>query len=68
MPSISDNISSFTYYFTKYPEEKKKEINLVLKDILDKLTTEDKLNNAFTKLLKDMIKKTKIKPLCVNPV
>ena len=60
MPSISENIGSFTYYFTKFSEEAKKEINKVLKDILDKLNTEDKLNVAFTKLLKDMIKKTRI--------
>jgi predicted GTPase len=68
MPGIKDHMSAFTYAFTKYPSNERKRIHASLKDIVEKMSAEEKQDIAFFNLLKDMMRKTEKKINVINPL
>ncbi|CAF4867046.1 unnamed protein product, partial [Rotaria sp. Silwood1] len=68
IPGIKDNIKAFSYIFTKFPEDEKKTIHALLKDINNQLNEEEKSNVSFISFLKDMLKKTSKSVRVLDPI
>jgi hypothetical protein len=68
IPNIKEHIKAFSYIFTKFPEDEKKTIHAMLRDINDELNAEEKSNVSFTSFLKDMLRKTKESAIVLDPI
>lgn len=71
MRGIKYYMPAFTYFFAKYPNDKKHGIHASIVNVNDKMTQDEKADNAFVSFIQDMIEKTEdgatvIDPLNVN--
>lgn len=68
IPTLEDNISTFSYIFTKYPPHERGTIHASLRNVKEKLNDEEISDVAFTSLFDDMLRKTRRTTLCIDPI
>ena len=56
---LKNHMKAVSYFFTKFPEQKAKTINAILKNLKDTMTPEEKSDQSFKLFIEDMIKKTR---------
>lgn len=68
LPSIKDHVGTFSYTFTKYPDDEKKAIHKTLEQVFNELNEEEKSDIGFVNIMKDMLKKTRKSAHSIDPV
>ncbi|CAF4248425.1 unnamed protein product [Rotaria sp. Silwood2] len=68
IPSINDQITAFSYIFTKYPENERHTIHASLENIKKTMTDQEKFDTSFMNLFRDMLQKTKRHTLVLDPI
>ena len=68
IPGIQDQITAFSYLFTKYPEGQREAIHASLVDINKRLTDEEKSDSSFMNLFRDLLRKTRQRVRVLDPI
>jgi hypothetical protein len=56
---LKSHMKAFSYFFSKFPEQERSSINAVLKDLKNKLNSEELSDPSFKLFFDDMFNKTK---------
>ena len=66
--NIEDHLKAFTYIFTKYPSEEKKEIHDALDNIRASMNEEEESDGGFVSFVNDMVEKTEDGAITIDPI
>ena len=66
--NIEDHLKAFTYIFTKYPSEDKKEIHDALDNIRASMNEEEESDGGFVSFVNDMVDKTEDGAITIDPI
>jgi len=66
--NIADTIESFSYIFTKFPNDEKDNIHAKLKNMLDTVNEQEESDTSFMTVLRDLLRKTDDGALCIDPI
>jgi hypothetical protein len=69
MEDIRSHLNTFSYFFTRYVDEKERDsINATLTNLRKNLKPEEESNENLVALLEDMIRKTEKGPIVIDPI
>ena len=68
IPGIKDHISAIGYFFTKFEKDQEKNINSSLTKLNSELSEQEKSDEGFRTLFKDLIRKTREDLIVIDPM
>ncbi len=68
MVDIQDQVSSFSYIFTKFSATEAQDIHARLNSAYEEMSADERLEESFRMLLEDMVQKTKEKVVLLDPL